>query len=659
MNSFLRFQVNDILISYANFADINLKIHRVLYELLKNGLKVNEPIDKEGSTPLHLASGIFDEEISLLAVKALLNHSANPNYPDKEGKTSVHVAASLGHIKVLELLICNGGNILQSSLYGDTSIDLANRLKQFQIVSYLSYLLDTEEYELPAKEGFVSYLVNRQLLEITADLSLKHPSVTSSYGIYTLDLSTKNDSVEYSDFDESGCQLRCESFEQFNNFRNVSNHQYHQAPLPNTYHQYETLNESEDKDKTSYLDEGFVQPDGDYSQNLFDTIPLDNCHDLRMYSCNKSKTPQEFYVTPLSSLNNSTTTCHNFTPFSSLNQTMEVDSFFTVVEDYVYKDEEKGVELIERRFTGSLLFQGSSALDQSLFYTLSEFRGNSESSKLLHEDSLATLTSSIKNLNGKALRNKLRELGFDAGPVTSTTAKTLQRLYQRLRNKHKVPLYEDVNSSQKYSKELEKFCNNFESDKNCYEDLEDRMCEPFINPDSLSWWRNGIHKTCFNYLLLDPRITKNIALRPKFPVNFEQFRTFLSAIFYIGKGSKTRPYSHLYEALRDSSKYSENKKLRKIKEIWDDDLGVVSLHVFQCTIPVEAWTREACMISAYGLHNLTNSVQGSFYGPASTWRKTDQRKLGSFCLYQAFYIYLFEGERQIRPKDLPCPTWKC
>ncbi|RXG59641.1 Serine/threonine-protein phosphatase 6 regulatory ankyrin repeat subunit C [Armadillidium vulgare] len=381
MNSFLRFQVNDILISYANFADI-----KVLYELLKNGLKVNEPIDKEGSTPLHLASGIFDEEISLLAVKALLNHSANPNYPDKEGKTSVHVAASLGHIKVLELLICNGGNILQSSLYGDTSIDLANRLKQFQIVSYLSYLLDTEEYELPAKEGFVSYLES---------ILFKHNSKRKT--VKSFSKSLINDSVEYSDFDESGCQLRCESFEQFNNFRNVSNHQYHQAPLPNTYHQYETLDESEDKDKTSYLDEGFVQPDGDYSQNLFDTIPLDNCHDLRMYSCNKSKTPQEFYVTPLSSLNNSTTTCHNFTPFSSLNQTMEVDSFFTVVEDYVYKDEEKGVELIERRFTGSLLFQGSSALDQSLFYTLS---------KLLHEDSLATLTSSIKNLNGKALRNK-------------------------------------------------------------------------------------------------------------------------------------------------------------------------------------------------------------------------------------------------------------
>ncbi|KAB7498851.1 Ankyrin repeat and LEM domain-containing protein 1, partial [Armadillidium nasatum] len=578
MNSFLRFQVNDVLISYANFEDI-----KVLYELLKNGLKINLPIDKEGSTPLHLASGIFDEEISLLAVKALLNHSANPNYPDKEGKTSVHVAASLGHKKVLQLLICNGGNILQSSLYGDTSIDLANRLEQFKIVSYLSYLLDTEEYELPEKEGFVSFLVNRQLLEITADLSLKYPS---------------NDSVEYSDFDESDCQLRCESLNN-NNFRNVSNHQYHQTPLHNTSHHNETPDEGEDKDKTSLLDEGFSQPDGNDSQNLFDTIALDNCQDLRMDSCNNSKTPLEYYVTPLSSLNSFTTTCHNFTSLSSLNQTMEVDSFFTVVEDYVYKDEEKGVELIERRFTGSLLLPGSSAMDQSLFYTLSEFRGNSESSKLLHEDSLATLTSSIKNLSGKALRNKLRELGFDAGPVTLTTVKILQRHYQRLRNKHNVPLYEDVNISQKYSKELEKFCKNFESDKNCYEDLEDKMCEPFINPDHLSWWRNGTHKTSFNYLLLDPRITKNIALRPKFPVSFDQFRTFLSAIFYIGKGSKTRPYSHLYEALKDSSKYSENRKLRKIKEIWDDDLGVVSLHVFQCTIPVEAWTREACMISAY------------------------------------------------------------
>ena len=41
-------------------------------------------------------------------------------------------------------------------------------------------------------------------------------------------------------------------------------------------------------------------------------------------------------------------------------------------------------------------------------------------------------------------------------------------------------------------------------------------------------------------------------------------------------------------------------KVLRILEIWESGLGVVSIHVFQSVIPVEAYTREACMISALG-----------------------------------------------------------
>jgi hypothetical protein len=43
-----------------------------------------------------------------------------------------------------------------------------------------------------------------------------------------------------------------------------------------------------------------------------------------------------------------------------------------------------------------------------------------------------------------------------------------------------------------------------------------------------------------------------------------------------------------------------SKKVEKIIEIWDSGMGVVSLHCFQSVIPVEAYTREACMIDAIG-----------------------------------------------------------
>ena len=55
------------------------------------------------------------------------------------------------------------------------------------------------------------------------------------------------------------------------------------------------------------------------------------------------------------------------------------------------------------------------------------------------------------------------------------------------------------------------------------------------------------------------------------------------------------------------SKYSHgyfleqhNPKIQQIQDIWAAGLGVVSLHIFQSVIPVEAYTREACMIDALG-----------------------------------------------------------
>ena len=46
--------------------------------------------------------------------------------------------------------------------------------------------------------------------------------------------------------------------------------------------------------------------------------------------------------------------------------------------------------------------------------------------------------------------------------------------------------------------------------------------------------------------------------------------------------------------------YSRTKKLDHIWDIWGAGLGVISLHLFQSAIPVEAFTREACMVEALG-----------------------------------------------------------
>ena len=72
----------------------------------------------------------------------------------------------------------------------------------------------------------------------------------------------------------------------------------------------------------------------------------------------------------------------------------------------------------------------------------------------------------------------------------------------------------------------------------------------------------GLTKTSFNYLLLDPRITKNLPLNET--QDQEQlFKRFVDSIFYIGKGKQTRPHEHLYEAIKLWSRSQEFLKVKK------------------------------------------------------------------------------------------------
>ena len=66
-------------------------------------------------------------------------------------------------------------------------------------------------------------------------------------------------------------------------------------------------------------------------------------------------------------------------------------------------------------------------------------------------------------------------------------------------------------------------------------------------------------KSSFNYLLIDPRVTQNLPVRAKKMDPDDVFRVFVMAIFYVGKGKRSRPYAHLNEALQ-SSKVRSNQK---------------------------------------------------------------------------------------------------
>ncbi|KAF3690799.1 Ankyrin repeat and LEM domain-containing protein 1 [Channa argus] len=347
--------------------------------------------------------------------------------------------------------------------------------------------------------------------------------------------------------------------------------------------------------------------------------------------------------------------------------------------EYLYTDTEQGHKLIETHVPPT----ANTSLSSSMSTTSSEdtilydwrtmhtdmmsSRGkeNEKPQRVPQKETsgpdVDSLLPEVKGLTDKELRLKLVELGERPGPINrSTRATYLRRLCCLLQESksHKTPhrqkQLDKTQTDLEYSPEL---CRALQTLKlpDCQAD-EQALCQQFDQPDQNRKWREGIIKSSFNYLLLDPRVTKNLPFRSHTMTQQECFQTFIHAIFYVGKGKRSRPYSHLYEALEYYKGDKTSKKLcpkvQHILQVWKAEQGVISLHCFQNVIPVEAYTREACMVEAIGLKMLTNQKRGDFYGVVSNWQVNRKRELGVHLLYRAMQIFLAEGERQLRPLDI-------
>ena len=213
-------------------------------------------------------------------------------------------------------------------------------------------------------------------------------------------------------------------------------------------------------------------------------------------------------------------------------------------------------------------------------------------------------------------------------------------------------------------------------------------------------WREGNMKTSFIYLLIDPRVSNNLPLQYSEMDKGDVWKKFIDSIFYVGKGKRSRPYSHLYDAIKlfslennqlaerlenrknqviekriiysntegkndllhqKASKKSnkvnklqsqESKKLATIIDIWKCQQGVVCLHIFNNIMPCEAYTREAAILEAIGIENLTNIKKGDYYGAARNFSMRQKRQMGVGLLHRAMKVYLAEGESQLLPHDL-------
>ncbi|XP_061681834.1 ankyrin repeat and LEM domain-containing protein 1 [Syngnathoides biaculeatus] len=345
--------------------------------------------------------------------------------------------------------------------------------------------------------------------------------------------------------------------------------------------------------------------------------------------------------------------------------------------EYLYTDTEQGHKLIESHIpptanTSRISSMSTTSSDETLIYDWrsmhTDIRDYKENRKPLETPSNKKFNEvkgrwslETDGITDKELRRRLKEMGESPGPISRRTRPVyIQRLRRLLQQSNSKPSQQKDQVEQSptapsgYSTELNIALQTFKLPDS--QDDEQALCQQFDQPDQNRKWREGIIKSSFNYLLLDPRVTNNLPFRSSSMTPQECFQTFVSAIFYVGKGKRSRPYSHLYEALDfyrgDKTSKKLCPKVQHILQVWNAEQGVISLHCFQNVIPVEAYTREACMVEAIGLKMLTNLKRGDFYGVVSNWQLKKKRDLGVHLLYRAMQIFLAEGERQLRPADI-------
>lgn len=279
------------------------------------------------------------------------------------------------------------------------------------------------------------------------------------------------------------------------------------------------------------------------------------------------------------------------------------------------------------------------------------------------------------NIDKRNLRIELIKLGRKPGPITDTTKRLYAKLLVHLTRQDKEFVCSPRTTCRSHVNGYSLELNSVLTGKFCTKQALDLEKE-FLRLSGTKDYHGP--KQFFNYILIDPRISKNLPEQaielsdsdtsgikspepildgdkhPKAKIsrkfNPKLFNIFLESIFYIGKGQKKRDLMHLYDALADRGSIT-HKKIDRIRAIWSDGYGVVSLHLFHNITSKEALTREALMIETIGLDNLTNLLKGTVQFKLG-WNEHKRRLLGSLLLQRAYMQLLNEGERQLRREDL-------
>ncbi|XP_055594473.1 uncharacterized protein LOC129745426 [Uranotaenia lowii] len=365
-----------------------------------------------------------------------------------------------------------------------------------------------------------------------------------------------------------------------------------------------------------------------------------------------------------------------------------LDRIVQITEEYVHTDDEAGLVFYEKKFL-------------TVTSTNTDTAEKRQRNPSMSSQSTA-ITLPPLDYDTDALRAELTNFGEPPGPITVHTKKLyLKKLVKFKRDPERAlaALSKDKKQTN-YSVELQASIRREEVFRQIAEcgALEQEMSTEFTTANDKTW-REGHLKKSFIYLLIDPRISENLPAQQNIVDRHDLWKRFLQSIFYVGKGKSSRPYCHLYDAMKlyhqksagksnlqpppattaqlqieeekiifqsedrierfcrtakilNRKQMNDSQKLNRIIDIWRSQHGVICLHVFHNIMPAEAYTREAAIIDAIGIHNLTNLKRGDYYGKTLSWPMKRRKQLGILLLYKAMLIFLAEGETQLLPSDL-------
>ena len=83
---------------------------------------------------------IFNDDL-LIFMEKIMVQCKNPNAPNKNGSTAMHLVAKLGNFKIAKILFPYCNNLDAKDQDGKTALDIANEMKHYRTVKILNSTL--------------------------------------------------------------------------------------------------------------------------------------------------------------------------------------------------------------------------------------------------------------------------------------------------------------------------------------------------------------------------------------------------------------------------------------------------------------------------------------------------------------------------------------